>query len=104
MQFCDKDGEMVKTNSVDLGGLAKTMGDLGFDVNLAALENLYSILEAFGGIKYDESVVQMVAKEEEDPKKKMFLVRKAENEAPKMVDVTLRMTNYEEFSEALKTI
>lgn len=62
MHFCDKDGEMIKTNSVDLGGLAKTMGELGFEISLSVLENLYSILEAFGGIKYDESVVQMVAK------------------------------------------
>lgn len=53
MQFCDKDGEMMHTNSVDLGGLAKTMSDLGFEINVNTLENLYSILEAFGGIKYE---------------------------------------------------
>lgn len=34
----------------------------------------------------------------------MFLVKKADNEAPKMVDVTLRMTNYRQFHEALNTI
>ena len=43
----------------------------------------------------------MVAKEEEDPKKKLFIIKKAENEPPKMVDVTLRMTNYNEFNKAL---
>lgn len=37
IQFCDKDGEMIKTNSVDLGGLAKTMGELGFEISLSAL-------------------------------------------------------------------
>ena len=104
MQFCDKHGEMMHTNSVDLGALAKTMSDLGFEINPSVLENLYSTLEAFGGIRYDESVVQMVVKEEEDPKKKMFLTKKAENEAPKIVDVTLRLTNYALFSESLETI
>ena len=50
---------MIEGKSVDLNRLGKRMNEQGMAVNPHVSENMCSILESFGGIKYDEQVVRV---------------------------------------------
>ena len=50
MLFCDQDGEMIKGKSVDLNRLGKRMNEKGMGVAPIVIDNMCSILEAFGGV------------------------------------------------------
>lgn len=52
MLFCDRDGEMIEEKSVDLNILGKRLGEAGLTVSPQVNDNMSSILEAFGDIKY----------------------------------------------------
>ena len=59
MLFCDADGQMVEEKSVDLNALGKKMNQHGINVSQQVSDNMSNILQAFGGIKYEEKVVKM---------------------------------------------
>ena len=62
MLFCDQDGQMIDEKSVDLNSLGKKMNENGITVASYVSENMSNILEAFGGIKYEEKVVKIQEK------------------------------------------
>lgn len=59
MFFCDEKGQMINERVVDMNSLGKIMNDNGITVSPPISQNLSSLMEAFGGIAYDERVVQM---------------------------------------------
>ena len=59
MLFCDQDGQMIDEKSVDLNSLGKKMNENGITVSQNISQNMSNILEAFGGIKYEQKVVKM---------------------------------------------
>ncbi len=59
MFFCDQKGQMINERVVDMNSLGKIMNDNGITVSPPISQNLSSLMEAFGGIAYDERVVQM---------------------------------------------
>jgi hypothetical protein len=64
MLFCDQNGQMVDGRVVDMNSLGKLMNENGISVSLPVSQNLSSLLEAFGGISFDERVVQVQEKVE----------------------------------------
>lgn len=64
MLFCDQNGQMVNDRVVDMNTLGKVMNDNGIAVSAQVSQNLSSLFQAFGGIGYDEKVVQMQQKTE----------------------------------------
>jgi hypothetical protein len=64
------------------------MNENGILVSLQVSQNLSSLLEAFGGIGFDERVVQVQEKTEE---KKIITKKDA---APKIIDVTQKLIAY----------
>jgi hypothetical protein len=50
---------MINERVVDMNSLGKIMNDNGITVSPPISQNLSSLMEAFGGIAYDERVVQM---------------------------------------------
>lgn len=95
MLFCDESGQMYTTRNIDLNSLGKTMNENGIAVSLQVSRNMSSILEAFGGIRYDERVIQVEEKVEE----KKTLIKK--DATPKIIDVKQKLVSYQEFSSAL---
>jgi hypothetical protein len=59
MFFCDEKGQMINDRVVDMNSLGKIMNDNGITVSPPISQNLSSLMEAFGGIAYDERVVQI---------------------------------------------
>ena len=59
MLFCDDDGQMINEKSVDLNSLGKKMIEKGLIISPQITENMCSILEAFGSIKYEEKTVKI---------------------------------------------
>ena len=53
---------MIDEKSVDLNSLGKKMNENGITVASYVSENMSNILEAFGGIKYEEKVVKIQEK------------------------------------------
>ena len=99
MLFCDADGQMIEEKSVDLNVLGKKMNEHGITVSQQVADNMSNLLEAFGGIKYEEKVVKMQEKIQE---KKNAAIKKEVD--PKYIDVTQRLVSYKDFAEALKKI
>jgi len=64
MLFCDQNGQMIEDKSIDLNTLGKKMNENGITVASSVADNMSNILEAFGGIKYEERVVRMQEKHE----------------------------------------
>ena len=63
MLFCDEKGQMIHEKTVDLNSLGKKMNEHGLQVNPNVIENMSSMLHAFGDILYEERVVQVQVKE-----------------------------------------
>lgn len=99
MLFCDEDGQMIDDKSVDLNTLGKIMNERGITVGQNVSENMSSILEAFGGIKYEERQVRIQEKLEE--KKAVAAKKDAE---PKFIDVTQLLVSYKDFQNAIQKI
>ena len=62
MLFCDQDGQMIDEKSIDLNALGKKMNENGITVSQNVTDNMSNILEAFGGICYEQRVVKMQEK------------------------------------------
>ena len=59
MLFCDESGQMKKERNIDLNSLGKIMNEQGILVSPQISQNMSSIFETFGGIQYDERVIQV---------------------------------------------
>ena len=59
MLFCDETGQMYSDRTIDLNTLGKVMNEHGITVSPQISQNMSSLLEAFGGIKYDERTIQV---------------------------------------------
>ena len=98
MLFCDETGQMRNERNIDLNSLGKIMNEQGILVSPQISQNMSSIFETFGGIQYDERVIQVEEKQEE---KKALLKKDA---GPKIVDVHQKLVSYQEFADALNKI
>ena len=98
MLFCDENGQMIDDRTIDLNVLGKMMNDHGITVNPQISHNMSSLLETFGGISYDERVVQVQEKIEE----KKALAKK--DVAPKIVSITQKLVSYADFKFSLQQI
>ena len=59
MLFCDESGQMKKERNIDLNSLGRIMNEQGILVSPQISQNMSSIFETFGGIQYDERVIQV---------------------------------------------
>ncbi len=73
---------MIKDRNVDLNNLGRVMSDNGLNITPQINENMCSVLEAFGAIKYTErtSMVQ----EKLDDKKNAI----KKDQEPKLIEIT----------------
>lgn len=59
MLFCDENGQMIEERKIDLNVLGKMMNENGIQVSPQISGNMSSLLETFGGIDYNERVIQV---------------------------------------------